>query len=262
MSLIRSAVAEADLHAFVDGRLTVDRRADVLRLLASSQGDRALVEAWQDQNEALRAAFAGVEREPLPAALDLSPLPHLRLADKPLTPDPDNAGTRGSGKTFAALATAAVLLAGLAGAWTLSGASETDVVDASPRASIEEGLAARAIADLADASGAVKAARAGYGGRLPTTTIPDLSRAGFGLIRAEMAVAPASLVFHYANAASDRIVISVARAASKSPEPAPARIGEAWSWHRRDKAYAMAGTMPATRLHALAAALQGGDGLD
>ena len=78
-----------------------------------------------------------------------------------------------------------------------------------------------------------------------------------------MAAVPASLVFHYENAAADRVVISVARAATRSSTPAaPSRIGEAWSWHRRDKAYAMAGTMSASRLHALAAALQGGDGLD
>ena len=85
MSLTESPVAEADLHAFVDGWLPVDRRTDILRLLASSRADRALVEAWQDQTDALRGAFAGVEREPLPAALNLSPLPHLRLADSATT---------------------------------------------------------------------------------------------------------------------------------------------------------------------------------
>ncbi len=263
MSLTENPIAEADLHAFVDGRLTVDRRADVLRLLASSRADRALIEAWQDQNDILRGAFAGVEREPLPAALNLSPSPHLRLAEAPIAPDPALVKPRWGGKVFVALATAAVVVAGVAGAWTLSDASATkDVVDGSARTSIDADLAARAIVDLADEDGASKTVRHGSGGRLPTTTIPDLSRAGFGLIRAEMAAMPASLVFHYENAAADRVVVVVAHAANRPSNPAAARIGDAWSWHRRDKAYAIAGTMPASRLHALAAALQGGDGLD
>ena len=262
MSPTESPVAEADLHAFVDGRLTVDRRSDVLRLLASSRADRALIEAWQDQNDALRGMFASVDREPLPAALNLSPLPHLRLAE-PIVPESDLARSRGNGKVYVALATAAVLLAGVAGAWTLSSTSGVDeVVDGSARPSLEEGLATRAITDLAGGDGVAGTAPHASDGRLPTTTIPDLSRAGFGLIRAEMAVMPESLVFHYENAANDRVVVSVAHAANRSSSAAPARIGAAWSWHRRDKAYAIAGTMPASRLHALAAALQGGDGLD
>ncbi len=263
MSLIESPIAEADLHAFVDGRLTVDRRADVLRLIASSRADRALIEAWQDQNDALRGLFASVDREPLPAALNLAPLPFLRLADHPIAPEPALAGSRGNGKAYVALATAAVLLAGVAGAWTLSGTSGVDeVVDGSARSSIEEGLATRAVTDLAGGDGTAGTALHPEGGHLPTTTIPDLGRAGFGLIRAEMAVMPESLVFHYGNAANDRVVISVARAANRSSNAAPMRIGAAWSWHRHDKAYALAGTMSASRLHALAAALQGGDGLD
>ena len=261
MSLTESPVTEADLHAFVDGRLTVDRRADVLRLLSSSRSDRILIEAWQDQNDVLRGAFAGVEREPVPATLNLAPLPHLRLAD-PILPEPEPARSRRSGRVFAALATAAIILAGLAGAWTLSDTSGGAIVDASSHSSIEEGLARTAVTALADVDAAPQTVGYTAGGGLPTTTIPDLSRAGFGLIRAEMAALPASLVFHYENATADRVVISVTRSASTRSSQAPARIGGAWSWHRRDKAYAIAGTLPASRLRALATTLQGGNGVD
>ncbi len=262
MGLTESHVAEADLHAFVDGRLTLDRRADVLRLLSSSRADRALIEAWQDQNDALRGAFAGVEREPLPPTLNLAPLSHLRLAE-PIAPEPEPARSRQNGRMFAALATAAVIMAGFAGAWTLRDTSDGDVVvNGGSRTSIEEGLAKSAVAALAREGGPSKTTRRPGDGSLPTTTIPDLGRSGFDLIRAEAAVLPASLVFHYENAAAERVVISVARGASVRASSAPALIGGAWSWYRHDKAYALAGTMPPSRLHALATTLQGGDGVD
>ena len=262
MGLTESHVAEADLHAFVDGRLTLDRRADVLRLLSSSRADRALIEAWQEQNDALRGAFAGVEREPLPPSLNLTPLPHLRLAE-PIAPEAEPARSRHNGRVFAALATAAIVLAGFAGAWALRDTSSGDVVvDGGSRSAIEEGLAKSAIAALAKGNGAPRGNRHPGGGSLPTTTIPDLGRSGFDFIRAEAAVLPASLVFHYENAAAERVVISVARGAGMRASPAPARIGGAWSWYRHDKAYALAGTVPAGRLRALATALQGGDGID
>ncbi len=260
MSLTESPVTEADLHAFVDGRLTVDRRADVLRLLSSSRSDRVMIEAWQDQNDALRGAFAGVEREALPPTLNLAPLPHLRLAD-PIAPEPDPARSRQNGRMFAVLATAAVIIAGFAGAWTLSDGASDGIIDAGSRTPIENGLASRTVAALTSEDDAPRTA--GYtAGGLPTTTIPDLSRAGFGLIRAEMTGPPASLVFHYQNAASDRVVISVVHAATTRSSPAPARVGGAWSWRRLDKAYALAGTIPASRLRALAATLRDGEGVE
>ena len=262
MSLTESHVAEADLHAFVDGRLTLDRRADVLRLLSSSRADRILIEAWQDQNDALRGAFAGVERELLPPTLNLAPLPYLRLAE-PIVPEPEPARSRHNGRMFAALATAAVIMAGFAGIWTLSDTSGGDVaVDRGSRTVVEDGLAKSAVAAVAKEDGAPRTGRHTGGGSLPTTTIPDLGRSGFDLIRAEAAVFPAALVFYYENAAAERVVISVARSASVRASSAPALIGGAWSWCRHDKVYALAGTMPLSRLRALATALQGGDGTD
>ena len=69
-------------------------------------------------------------------------------------------------------------------------------------------------------------------------------------------------MFHYEDSAANRVVISVARATKAHPSPTPARIAGTWSWYRHNKAYALAGTMPTSRLRALAAALQGGDGID
>ena len=75
-----SALAEAELHGLVDGRVAPGRRADLLRRLAGSPADRLVVEAWQDQADLLREAFREVPTEALPAALDLAP-PRLRSVD-------------------------------------------------------------------------------------------------------------------------------------------------------------------------------------
>ncbi len=270
MTFARHLVAEADLHGFVDGQLPLERRADVLRLLATSKADRATVETWQDQNDALRNAFAGVEREPLPTILNLAPLPCLRIANDAFPPrltlDPPKRGARSGRRVIAALSVVAVMLAGVAGAWTLrESAGRDDVTETRFRGSVEEGLAGKALAALDGLEGAAhglpKAARHA-GAELPTTTIPDLGRAGFDLVRADAVLAPAALVFLYENAAADRVAISVTRAAQRHVLGPPARVSGAFSWQQRDKVYAIAGTMSANRLRALAVALQGGDGLD
>ena len=269
MTFTRHLVAEVDLHGFVDGQLSPERRADVLRLLATSKTDRATVEAWQDQTDALRNAFAGVEREPLPSSLNLSPLPCLRIASVAFPPGltlalPERAA-KGGRRVVAALSIAAVVLAGTAGAWALRDAARRETA-AEPRGmgSLEEGLAGQALNALETEEGAARSLSKTVrhtGAELPTTTIPDLGRAGFDLVRADAALAPASLVFLYENASADRVAISVARAV-RPTAGTPAQIGEAFTWRRRDNVYAIAGTTSANRLRALAVALQGGDGLD
>ena len=49
-----SPIAEADLHAYADGQLAAARRAEVETFLAAHPQDRARVDAWQAQRQALR----------------------------------------------------------------------------------------------------------------------------------------------------------------------------------------------------------------
>ncbi len=251
----------------VDGQLPLERRADVLRLLATSKEDRATVESWQDQNDILRNAFAGVEREPLPNILNVAPLPYLRVASDsapPLSTHIPRKRHAGSGRhVVAALSVVAVTLAGAAGAWTLRGATGWDgKAEARLDGPRERELAGRAITALDGFAGAAQRAARNTRNELPTRAIPDLGRAGFDLVRADAAQAPASLVFIYEDAFTDRVAISVSHAAQPNAGGALARIGEAYSWQRRDKVYAIAGTISAGRLRNLAVALQSGDGLD
>lgn len=58
----RSAIEEGDLHAFVDGRLTGERRAAVLAHLLLDRQDRERVEAYRRQLAGLARIRAGLDR--------------------------------------------------------------------------------------------------------------------------------------------------------------------------------------------------------
>jgi anti-sigma factor RsiW len=62
-------VNETDLHAYVDGLLPAERRAEVEQHLATHADDAGRVSAWRTQNAALRATFNPVLTEPLPLQL-------------------------------------------------------------------------------------------------------------------------------------------------------------------------------------------------
>ena len=71
-------ISETDLHAYVDGMLTPERRAEVEAWLAARPDKAAEVANWQRQNEAMRALFpAPAANEPVPSRLS----PH-RLAQE------------------------------------------------------------------------------------------------------------------------------------------------------------------------------------
>jgi anti-sigma factor RsiW len=68
-------VIDEDLHAFVDQQLAPERHPVVERYLQENAESARRVGAYVAQREALRAALAGPEREPIPARLN----PHLLL---------------------------------------------------------------------------------------------------------------------------------------------------------------------------------------
>ena len=59
-------VSEAELHAFVDGELSPQERAEVETLLQASPADQATMRELADLNEALRARYAEGLDAPLP----------------------------------------------------------------------------------------------------------------------------------------------------------------------------------------------------
>jgi len=68
----RIPVTEADLHAYADGQLPEAHRLQVEAFLAGRPEDRARVDAWMQDNVALRARLDPVLDEPIPVRLPLA----------------------------------------------------------------------------------------------------------------------------------------------------------------------------------------------
>lgn len=68
-------VTEAELHAYVDGKLPAARRADVDAYLAQRPEERERLRAYSAQNMALRALFDPVLDETVPGRLSAAPPP-------------------------------------------------------------------------------------------------------------------------------------------------------------------------------------------
>ena len=77
-------IAEEDLHAWIDGQLEPGRQEAVLRYLQEQPDVARRVDAWRDQRDALRAAFAAVAAGPVPSRLELDRLIQQRLEQRRL----------------------------------------------------------------------------------------------------------------------------------------------------------------------------------
>jgi anti-sigma factor RsiW len=106
-----SPVTEEELHAYVDGELPADRKEAVVAWLAAHSEQAALVAAWRAQADSIRARYGAVANEPVPERLKLDQVINLN---------------RSSGRSWAAMAAAAAIVAFVAGGaagWMARGAS-------------------------------------------------------------------------------------------------------------------------------------------
>lgn len=262
-------LSDGDLHGLVDGRLDPARRADALRALASAPAERAKVEAWQEQNDLIRATFAMVEEEPLPPSMRLVAPPALHCIPSPVTPRAQPVPTRPRRHLIVGTALVLVVMSGLGASWLLLQQSDEapQIVDLDLRGPVEATLASSASEAVARGperdSAAHATAAVSSSAPLPTTTIPDLSAAGFAFTSAETrAQTPVSLVFHYADRDANRVVVSVAQADGDSPIGEAGRtlvpVGKSLVWRQGATAYAVAGTIEPERLRTIAALVRGG----
>lgn len=74
MKRIQRVFGDLDSLRFVDGRLDDERRAAFVGHLDDDATEAERVAIWTRQNEALRAAFAGITLEPVPVTLRLTPI--------------------------------------------------------------------------------------------------------------------------------------------------------------------------------------------
>jgi anti-sigma factor RsiW len=85
MNSRRVPISEDELHAFVDGELPADRRADVEAWLAGHPEDAARVSAWRTQAELIQRRYGGIAGEPVAPRFEIDRLtratrPRWRLA--------------------------------------------------------------------------------------------------------------------------------------------------------------------------------------
>ncbi len=62
-------LAEADVHAFIDGQMDFDRRATFMQAMSADSDLRARVDGWRRQNDALTSTFGTVLAEAIPVRL-------------------------------------------------------------------------------------------------------------------------------------------------------------------------------------------------
>lgn len=118
-------ITEAELHAYVDGRLPPARRAEVEAYLAAHSEEAARVQAYSAQNDALHALFDGVLDEPAP---------------------PPRVAVRARWQWQRLAAALAIAIAGGGAGWFLRGATG---VDLRPAAMARYGYPQQAVAGLA-----------------------------------------------------------------------------------------------------------------
>ena len=238
-----------------------DRAAERTRAVKSSKPaaasprDRALVEAWQDQNDIIRAAFAGVEHEPVPSALDLRRPPQLHavplsaLSARPTAPR----WRRAAGVA----ATTTIVVAGLGGSWFIAGRPVEPPASIPHAAFADTGermLADRTVSALAFGE-LDPAMPSGTAEPPPASSIPDLSPVGFTFLGAEArGVSPRYVVFRYRDGADGRVAIGMARA--EGADVAPARRETGFTWRSGRVSYAVFGTVPPERLGAIVGSLR------
>lgn len=260
-------LSDADLHGVIDGHIEAGRRTEILRRLAAAPAERAKIDAWQAQNDLLKSAFLGIEKEPLPPSLRLVPTPTLHCIPRAETSIVEERRLHPSRthhrRALVGIASVLLIVGGLSASWMLIQSADKgpQLGDMRLRGTVDETLAMQT-ADAVETDAARRVAKTATAEPdippvgLPTTTIPDLTPAGFTFISADSPPSrPRSLVFHYRNAGAERVVVGVIRA----PQVAgagPTRIGRSFSWHRDDNAFAIAGTVRSERLRAMATLLQ------
>ncbi|MBN8929041.1 MAG: hypothetical protein BGO51_22690 [Rhodospirillales bacterium 69-11] len=241
--------SDAELHAFVDGQASAAQRAAVQSHLAADPEDAARVAAWQAQRDALRAAFAELADEDLPARLTLAAV----LQERRRRPH----------VAWSAIAAAAVLAFGIGGAggWMLRGRTEAP---AGMRALAREAMANHAVyaadrrrptelgADQRDDLARWVSNRMNH-----TVAPPDLSAEGFQFMGGRLAATaqgPAGM-FMYQNAAGMRMTVFVQpdpNARSSGPMTITGPSLDSCVWSDRGMSTAVVAPMPADKLRALA----------
>ncbi|AOY96163.1 transcriptional regulator [Cupriavidus sp. USMAA2-4] len=265
-----ASVQETDLHAYADGELPHDRRAEIEAWLASHPDDAARVAAWRTQARALHHAFDPVLNDAVP----LAALPAALHGRPP--------GRRAPGTPAWRLALPVGLCCLAVGAslgWLARGDAGPPPREAAAERFARDALLSHAVyapevrhvveVDAADEAHLVAWLSKRLGAPL---RVPDLRAEGFRLIggRLGVAVGGPSAILMYESEDGARVSLQLRRMAAGTPEtgfrleqagnaplgrPAAAARPMAFYWVDRDLGFALAGTLERARLLALAQAV-------
>lgn len=264
-----SPFSEADLHAFVDGRIEPVRQIEMTRRLRSLPADRARVEAWREQNELIRATFSEVESESVPVSLSLLPPARLRCvvsdvqtAERAPLPALGRPFQPSNKRRSRLLGLTAVTICGaLAAAWIMV----SQPPQAPPVRPVTAGDSDALLGSrVREALSHNQPASSGAKNTLPAIAIPNLANAGFDLIDAASdGKAVPALLLVYQDNNGQRLALGIAKTIPGTVKPVPGatplRIGptQIILWHRGGNSFALAGTLDQRRLIEIALLIQG-----
>jgi anti-sigma factor RsiW len=233
-------VTEDELHAYHDGELPPERREDVARWLAAHPADAARLLAWRRDEDALRARFADVLDEPVPARLAVD---RLRRPQR---------------RWFAAAiaATLVAFVSGGAGGWFARGATGTappdkiltaDALDAHRLYVVEVRHPVEVEASERAHLQQWLSKRVGYPVRAPDLDTEGLKLVGGRLLPGP--TAPAAFLM-YESADGGRITLYSTRAGGETAQMRYAADGRdgALSWTDRGIGYVVSGAYDRRRL--------------
>lgn len=242
-------ITEDDLHAYVDGLLDEDRRAEVSTYFDAHPDVAARFVRYGDHRAQIRAALDPVSDEPVPTRLNLA---HIMTARR----------SRRAPRWQSAAAAVFLLVAGGAGGWGLHGARQlpsggvvalareaTDnfVTFASDTVRPVE-LRSDNVAELVEwATQRI--------GRKPI--LPDLSKSGYRMMGGRIVSTPhgAGLMLMYDNDRGSRLVmLSRPMTIDQNQAMTPHARGnvDGWSWASSGMGYSLVGSLSLDELHPLA----------
>lgn len=247
MSPAVQPIGEADLLAFVDGKLDAGRRAEVEQWLASHPERAAEIKVWERQNEAISALYNPVVHRPLPPRLE-----------------PNRIAQAAASRNWPAMAAAAVVLLGfgLGAGWMAN-----DLVRPRPDPAtllIDTAVTAHALY-VKENRHAVEVAATDrqhllswLSNRIETAIdAPDLSGEGFNLVGGRLLPAglhpetrPAAQLM-YENAAAERLTVYITAALpdkAKAYEFASVAGLDAFYWANSEITCTVIGDLPEARM--------------
>lgn len=244
-------ILEEELHAFADGLLDADRRAEVQRYLDRQPDAAELVDRIQTQRRVLREALRPIAEEPVPSRLNLQ-----RLVEEAAAP------RRRDSMWRIAAAVALTFGLGSAGGWMARGQSEeraAGIASLSREASASYAVYASDASRPVEIDAAHKTELATWvSSRLERRVpIPDLERSGFTLIGGRLVVTehgPAALFVYDGQKGTRLAVLARPMSIQKDTGPMQPNVGPypGYSWADRGLGYSVVANDRSESLHPVA----------